>query len=105
MKLDPKQIASIIDSRAAAIETLDNDIMMETVGVAMALDKLRASLDKLAVHLDDMEFEKASNVGYDELAHNFVAHLGKLVKPMGCSGKIAQKRGGSHDTFSIVRPA
>lgn len=72
MKLDPKQIASIIDSRAAAIETLDNDIMMETVGVAMALDKLRESLDKVAAHLDDREFEKASHVGYDELAHNFV---------------------------------
>lgn len=72
MKVDPKQIASIIDGHAAAIETLDDDILMETVGVAMALDKLRESLDKVAAHLNDREFEKASHVGYDELAHNFV---------------------------------
>jgi len=72
MNVDPKQIASIIDGRAAVIETLDSDILMETVGVAMALDKLRESLDKLADHLDDREFEKASHVGYEDLAHNFV---------------------------------
>ena len=53
MKVDPQQIASIIESRAAAIETLDNDIMMETVGVVMALDELRESLDKVTAHLDE----------------------------------------------------
>ncbi len=71
MKADP-QIAPIIEGRAAAIETLDNDIMMETVGVKMALDKLRESLDDVAAHLDDREFEEASSVGYNAVAHNFV---------------------------------
>jgi hypothetical protein len=46
--------------------------MMEKVGVSMALDKLRESLDRVKTHLDDGEFEKASHVGYQEVAHNFV---------------------------------
>jgi len=41
---DLQKIISIIDSKSADIETLDDDIMMEVVGVAMALDKLRESL-------------------------------------------------------------
>jgi len=67
-----QKIISIIDRQTAAIETLDNDIMMETVGVSMALDKLRESLDIIETHLNEREFEKASHVGYQELAHNFV---------------------------------
>lgn len=45
---------------------------MATVGVVMAIDKLRESLDKVESHLDDREFEKASHVGYQDVAHNFV---------------------------------
>jgi len=71
-KTHDEEIASIIESRAAAIETLDDDIMMETVGVEMALDELRESLDKVTAHLNDREFEKASSTGYNEMAHNFV---------------------------------
>jgi hypothetical protein len=67
-----QKIISIIDRQTAVIETLDNDIMMETVGVSMALDKLRESLDIIETHLNEREFEKASHVGYQELAHNFV---------------------------------
>jgi hypothetical protein len=72
MNVDPQQIALIIDGRAAAIATLDDDILMETVGVTMALDKLRESLKKLSDHMDNREFEKASSVGYNELASDFV---------------------------------
>jgi len=69
---DPQKIISIIDSKSADIETLDDDIMMEVVGVAMALDKLRESLALVEMHIDGREFEKASHVGYQEVAHNFV---------------------------------
>ena len=72
MNVDPQQITLIIDSRAAAIATLDDDILMETVGVSMALDKLRETLKKLSDHMDNREFEKASSVGYNELASDFV---------------------------------
>jgi hypothetical protein len=71
-KNDQQKIISIIDGKSAEIETLDNNILMETVGVAMAIDKLRDSLDSIESHLNDREFEKASHVGYQEVAHNFV---------------------------------
>jgi hypothetical protein len=71
-KNDQQTIISIIDGKSADIETLDNNILMETVGVAMAIDKLRDSLDSVELHLNDREFEKASHVGYQEVAHNFV---------------------------------
>jgi hypothetical protein len=71
-KVDPQKIITIIDGKSADIETIDNNILMETVGVAMAIDKLRESLDKVESHLDDREFDKASHVGYQDVAHNFV---------------------------------
>lgn len=71
-KNDQQKIISIIDGKSTDIETLDNNILMETVGVAMAIDKLRDSLDCIESHLNDREFEKASHVGYQEVAHNFV---------------------------------
>lgn len=67
-----QQIAEIIEERAAAIAAIDDTIVMETAGVAMALDKLRESLDKVEAHLYDREFEKASHAGYQDVAHNFV---------------------------------
>ena len=70
--IDLQKIITIIDGKSADIETIDNTILMETVGVAMAIDKLRESLDKVESHLDDREFEKASHVGYQDVAHNFV---------------------------------
>jgi hypothetical protein len=71
-KIDLQKIITIIDGKSADIETIDNNILMETVGVVMAIDKLRESLDKVESHLDDREFEKASHVGYQDVAHNFV---------------------------------
>ena len=67
-----QKIISIIDNKTTAIEIIDNDIMMETVGVDMALDKLRGALDMMETHMNKREFEKASRVGYQEVAHNFV---------------------------------
>lgn len=71
-KIDPKKIMAIVDGKTADIEKLDTDIMMETVGVAMALDKLRESLNKVETCMDEGEFEEASHIGYNEVAHNFV---------------------------------
>ena len=71
-KIDLQKIITIIDGKSADIETIDNTILMETVGVAMAIGKLRESLNKVESHLDDREFEKVSHVGYQDVAHNFV---------------------------------
>jgi len=45
---------------------------MEMAGVSMALDQLRKSLDKLKMHLNEREFEKASQLGYQDVAQEFV---------------------------------
>ena len=69
-KIDLQKIITIIDGKSADIETIDNTILMETVGVAIAVGKLRESLDKVESHLDDRQFEKASHVGYQDVAYN-----------------------------------
>nr|WP_245598814.1 hypothetical protein [Methylomicrobium lacus] len=46
--------------------------MMEVVGVTMALDELRKALDVLQAHLDELAFEEASQVGYQDVAHHFM---------------------------------
>jgi hypothetical protein len=71
-EIDLQKIFSILDGKASEIEMLDDNLLMETAGVAMALDALRESLDKVETRLDNREFEKASHVGYQEVAHNFV---------------------------------
>ncbi|NOT13508.1 MAG: hypothetical protein HOP23_17065 [Methylococcaceae bacterium] len=67
---DPQKIRSIIDGKSAEIKAIDNDMIMETVGGSMSLDKLRESIERIETHLDDREFEKALQLGYRELAHN-----------------------------------
>jgi hypothetical protein len=71
-EIELQKIFSILDGKTDEIERLDENMIMETVGVAMSLAALRESLDKVESHLDNREFEKASHVGYQEVAHNFV---------------------------------
>lgn len=71
-KADQQTIVSIISEQRDAIKDLDFNTMMEAVGVAMALGKLREALDKLEAHLNAREYEQASQVGYNDVAHNFV---------------------------------
>ncbi len=67
-----QKILTLIEHRAADIEMIDNNLLMEKAAVAMAIVKLRETLDKLEGHLKNREFQKASHVGYDDLAHHFV---------------------------------
>jgi len=66
------KIDAVIDGKTADIERIDNTIFMEMAGVSMALDQLRKSLDKLKMHLNEREFEKASQLGYQDVAQEFV---------------------------------
>ncbi len=45
---------------------------MEVVGVSQAVDALRKALDKVEVCLDERDFEKASNLGYRDVASEFI---------------------------------
>jgi len=66
------KIDAVIDGKTADIERIDDAIFMEIAGVSMALDQLRKSLDRLKMHLNDREFEKASQLGYQDVAQEFV---------------------------------
>jgi hypothetical protein len=68
----PESIISIVNAKSADIEQTDQTIIHESVGVVMALDQLRESLNLVESHLNNREFAKASHVGYQEVAHNFV---------------------------------
>lgn len=72
MSDEPQPIEALIEARAAEIGVIDDSLLMETVGVRMALDKLREALNQVETLLDNREFEKASHVGYEDVAHHFV---------------------------------
>lgn len=71
-KPEPETVISIVNAKSVEIEQVDQTIIHETVGVAMVLDQLRESLNLLESHLYNREFEKASQVGYEDVAHHFV---------------------------------
>lgn len=51
-EIDLQKILSILDGKTDELERLDQNLIMETVGVAMSLAALRESLDKMESHLD-----------------------------------------------------
>jgi len=44
-KAKQQEIIAILGKQSDAIEALDNDLIMATVGIAMALDELRKSIN------------------------------------------------------------
>lgn len=51
---------------------MDDEFFAEVVGVAQAIDALRRALSKLSTALDARQYEKASALGYEEVASEFV---------------------------------
>ncbi|MBS3955623.1 MAG: hypothetical protein KGZ88_21990 [Methylomicrobium sp.] len=52
----PESIISIVNAKSADIEQTDQTIIHESVGVVMALDQLRESLNLVETHLNNREF-------------------------------------------------
>jgi len=67
-----KIIKDALNKHSEKINAIDNDIIMEVVGVSQAIDALRKALDKVETCLDKREFEKASHLGYRDVASEFV---------------------------------
>jgi len=51
---------------------LDDGFVAQVVGVAQAIDALRRALSKISLALDARQYEKASALGYEEVASEFV---------------------------------
>jgi hypothetical protein len=69
----PKETAEqIIASLRAEIAAVDDETIMEVVGVTQALDELRKALDEVDACLDSRDFEKAADLGYQSVASGFI---------------------------------
>lgn len=62
----------VLDERTGELETVDQAMMGEVVGVAQAVGDLRKALDALDVQLDARQFEKAAALGYQDIASAFI---------------------------------
>ncbi|MRU17107.1 hypothetical protein FDP25_16830 [Roseovarius sp. A21] len=62
----------VIDAKAGELETVDQAVMGQVVGVAQAIGDMRKALDALDGLLDDRQFEKAAAAGYQDIAAAFI---------------------------------
>lgn len=62
----------LVAARRKELAALDDEFFAEVVGVAQAIDALRKALSKLSSALDARQYEKASAIGYKEVASEFV---------------------------------
>ena len=98
---------TILDTRAAEIAKLDDDLIMDVAGVAQAADKIRQALNALDQLLDARAFERAAQLGYRDIASAFVflqrtlgalqeaehdrsAFVSKVAAEMGCAWEEAE---------------
>lgn len=67
-----KKILQTIEDSMERINTIDNNIIGECIGVSHALDDLRKSLDKIEICLDKRTYSEASSLGYSDVASAFI---------------------------------
>lgn len=65
-------IESIISDMSEDIQTVDDQLIMDVVGVAQALEQLRKALDKIEECLHQRQFSEASQLGYRDVSSEFV---------------------------------
>lgn len=62
----------LIASKRKELAALDDEFFGEVVGVAQAIDALRAALKQVSATLDARQFEKVSALGYEQVASEFI---------------------------------
>lgn len=65
-------IEDIISTMTDRIEDVDESIVAEVIGVSQAIGQLRKALDKLDNLLDKRKFSEACQLGYDDIASEFI---------------------------------
>lgn len=70
--MTPEEIRALVAPLKPRIEELDQETMMEVVGVAQALGGLRKALDNVDACLNNRTFEQASNLGYKDVSSEYV---------------------------------
>lgn len=84
------KLEKLLDQHAERLHEIDQAIIMDSVGMAMAADHLRKALDKLDQLIDERKYEEAAALGYDEIASEFIF----LQRTMGA---IPTTLGGFHN--------
>ena len=67
-----KKVGRLVASRRKELAALDDEFFAEVVGVAQAIDALRRALSKISMPLEAPQYEKASALGFKEVASEFV---------------------------------
>jgi hypothetical protein len=67
-----KKVGRLVASRRKELAVLDDEFFAEVVGVAQAINALRAALKQVSAALDARQFEKASALGYEQVASEFI---------------------------------
>ncbi|GEM_PF-2537562 len=67
-----KCIENCVAQKRNEINNIDEAFFGNVIGVAQAIEQLKDALDKIDVSLDQREFEKASSLGYSEVASEFI---------------------------------
>ncbi len=65
-------IKTALKNMSEDIKSLDNEMIMEVVGVAQALDELQKAIDKVNICLEKREFSEASSLGYGDVSTAFI---------------------------------
>lgn len=67
-----KEADRLTAERRKQLAALDDEFFGEVVGVAQAVDALRGALKRVSAALDARQFEKASALGYAQVASEFI---------------------------------
>ena len=65
-------LAALLDVHTDEIARIDEALVLDVAGVAQAADELRQALDLLDEHLDARRFDRAAQLGYRDIASDFV---------------------------------
>ncbi len=94
-----KKVGRLVASRRKELAALDDEFFAAVVGVAQAIDALRAALKQVSAALDARQYEKASALGYKEAASEFVFLQRTLG---GLQGACLEKEGFVQDLAFVA---
>jgi hypothetical protein len=82
------RINQIIGEYATRLDELEEDLAIESAGVAQALAALRTALDRVDQCLKSRQYQEVANLGYRDVSSEFIF----LQRTMGSLLRAAQQR-------------
>lgn len=105
---DVIRLKDTIDGRLSALRGLDQQLAIESAGVAQALDALRKALDEVESRLVEKNHEEVADLGYRDVSSEFIflqRTMGRLQSAAHeLSSAISEIAGGSSLSCEQVEP-